>query len=103
MREVTSTDNNVTYLQGDSLGSVSLSTNGSGVTVTSQEFDPLGKVSSGGVTATDWNYTSQYLDDTGPRSIMPAITTPRSGALSQRIRSFLVIPAAAWMALQSNR
>jgi RHS repeat-associated protein len=51
------------------LGSVSLSTNGSGVTVTSQvisqEFERCGKVRSGGVTATDRTYTGQYLDDTG--------------------------------------
>jgi YD repeat-containing protein len=64
-RTVTSTTNAVSYLQGDNLGSVSLTTDASGVAGTPQEFDPWGKVRSGVISATRRNYTGQYLDDTG--------------------------------------
>jgi len=65
MREVTGTGSTISYLQSDHLGSVSLTTNNSGVAGTPQEFDPWGKVRSGGITQTDRNFTGQYLDDTG--------------------------------------
>ena len=57
--------NTLTYLHGDNLGSTSLTTNSSGVSVSQQEFDPWGKVRSGGVSQTSMNYTGQKLDGTG--------------------------------------
>jgi RHS repeat-associated protein len=59
------TGGTVTYLHGDHLGSVSLATNGSGAAVSKQDFDPWGKVRSGGVGTTSLNYTGQRLDGTG--------------------------------------
>jgi RHS repeat-associated protein len=55
----------VTYLHGDHLGSVSVATDSAGAVVSRQEFDPWGKVRSGGVGHTDLNYTGQRKDDTG--------------------------------------
>ncbi|MFL5801986.1 MAG: RHS repeat-associated core domain-containing protein [Roseiflexaceae bacterium] len=55
----------VTYLHGDHLGSVSVSTNSSGALVSQQTFDPWGKVRSGGIGQTELNYTGQRLDMTG--------------------------------------
>ena len=59
----------VVYLHGDHLGSVSVVSgwNGSATTlVSSQRFDPWGKVIAGGnVTQTRSNYTGQELDTTG--------------------------------------
>jgi len=57
--------NVVTYLHGDYLGSTSLTTNSSGASLSQQEFDPWGKVRSGGVSQTTMNYTGQKLDGTG--------------------------------------
>src|SRR5690606_15058728 len=60
-----SSSNTVTYLQNDHLGSASLTTNNSGAAGAAQEFDPWGKVRSGGISQTKRNYTGQYLDETG--------------------------------------
>jgi len=57
--------NTLIYLHSDHLGSVSVATNASGTQVSSQEYDPWGKVRSGGVTQTTRNYTGQKLDGTG--------------------------------------
>gem|GEM_PF-4446673 len=57
--------NTLIYLHSDHLGSVSVATNASGGVVSQQEYDPWGKVRSGGVTQTKVNYTGQKLDDTG--------------------------------------
>jgi YD repeat-containing protein len=57
--------NAVTYLHGDHLGSVSLTTTSSGALLSQQEFDPWGKVRAGGVSTTSLNYTGQRLDGTG--------------------------------------
>lgn len=65
MREITSMGSVIIYLQGDHLGSVSLTIDHSGSTSLSQEFDPWGKVRSGEISQTDRNFTGQYLDDTG--------------------------------------
>jgi uncharacterized protein RhaS with RHS repeats len=53
------------YLHGDHLGSVSTVTNSSGGLVSSQKFDPWGKVRSGVVNQTILNHTGQKLDGTG--------------------------------------
>jgi RHS repeat-associated protein len=55
----------VSYLHGDQLGSISLTTGAGGAVLTRQEFDPWGKIRSGGVTQTKRNFTGQYLDGTG--------------------------------------
>jgi RHS repeat-associated protein len=55
----------VTYLHDDHLGSVSLATSSGGALSSQQEFDPWGKVRSGGVGQTGLNYTGQRLDGTG--------------------------------------
>jgi RHS repeat-associated protein len=58
----------VTYLHADHLGSVSLATwkdSNDVLQASQQEFDPWGKVRSGGVSQTSLNYTSQRLDGTG--------------------------------------
>jgi len=57
--------NVLTYLHGDHLGSVALSTTRSGSVASQQEFDAWGKVRSGGVSQTTRNYTGQVLDGTG--------------------------------------
>jgi RHS repeat-associated protein len=57
--------NTVSYLHGDHLGSISVTTTASGTAEPRQEFDPWGKVRNGGVTTTTRNYTGQILDDTG--------------------------------------
>ncbi len=65
--ERNSADGSLTYLHGDHLGSVAL-TSGSGTLgalVSRQEFDPWGAVRSGGVSQTSLNYTGQRLDGTG--------------------------------------
>jgi RHS repeat-associated protein len=53
------------YLHGDHLGSISVASSSSGALVSQQEFDPWGKVRSGGVSETKLNYTGQRLDSTG--------------------------------------
>jgi RHS repeat-associated protein len=55
------------YFHSDHLGSVSLVTSASAspTVVSQQEFDPWGKVRSGGVSETKRNYTGQKLDETG--------------------------------------
>ncbi len=55
----------VTYLHGDHLGSVSATTNASGVLTSMQHYDPWGQVLAGNVTQTTRNFTGQYLDATG--------------------------------------
>ncbi len=55
----------VVYLHSDHLGSVSTVTNQIGAVVSSQQFDPWGKVRTGGISATKVNYTGQHRDDTG--------------------------------------
>ena len=57
--------NAVTYLHGDHLGSVSLTTTSSGALLSQQAFDPWGKVRSGGVGQTTLHDTGQWLDGTG--------------------------------------
>lgn len=53
------------YFHADHLGSISVASSSSGASLSSQEFDPWGKVRSGGVGQTKRNYTGQKLDDTG--------------------------------------
>jgi RHS repeat-associated protein len=53
------------YLHSDHLGSVGASTTSAGASLSSQEYDPWGKVRTGGVTQSKYNYTGQKLDDTG--------------------------------------
>jgi RHS repeat-associated protein len=55
----------LTYLQGDHLGSAGVSMTSAGAVAQTQEYDPWGKVRTGGITATDINYTGQRLDATG--------------------------------------
>jgi RHS repeat-associated protein len=52
------------YLHNDHLGSASVATDGA-QTKTQQEYDPWGKVRSGGISQTSINYTGQRLDGTG--------------------------------------
>ncbi|MFL5803006.1 MAG: RHS repeat domain-containing protein, partial [Roseiflexaceae bacterium] len=52
------------FLTNDHLGSVSVATDGA-QTKTQQEYDPWGKVRSGGIGQTSINYTGQRLDGTG--------------------------------------
>jgi len=58
-------DNTMSYLHGDQLGSVSIVTNASGGLKHKQEFDPWGNIREGGASSTKLNYTGQYRDDTG--------------------------------------
>jgi RHS repeat-associated protein/uncharacterized repeat protein (TIGR01451 family) len=92
------TTNTIIYLHGDHLGSVSMSTSAAGTVVSRQEFDPWGKVRTGGVTQTKLNYTGQQKDDTGllyyharyydpnlarfvsPDSIVPGVASGKGGA-----------------------
>jgi RHS repeat-associated protein len=60
----TSSPSAFTYLSNDHLGSVSVAT-GQAQAKTQQEFDPWGKVRSGGISATSINFTGQRLDGTG--------------------------------------
>jgi RHS repeat-associated protein len=53
------------YLHSDHLGSISVATNSAGGVLSSQEYDPWGKIRSGGVPQTKLNYTAQKRDDTG--------------------------------------
>jgi RHS repeat-associated protein len=55
----------VVYLHSDHLGSVSMVTDQGGNVASQQQYDPWGKVRSGGVTQTKLNYTGQRKDDTG--------------------------------------
>ena len=55
----------VSYLHGDHLGSVSVATTSTGAAASRQQYDPWGKVRSGGVSQTSLNYTGQRLDDSG--------------------------------------
>ncbi|HEX8220462.1 MAG TPA: RHS repeat-associated core domain-containing protein [Chloroflexia bacterium] len=55
----------IVYIHSDHLGSVNTTTNQSGAVVSSQQFDPWGKVRNGGISVTDLNYTGQRKDDTG--------------------------------------
>ena len=61
------TTTTLAYLHGDHLGSVSLTTNASGVVTSQQNYDAWGKVRStaGGTSPTTINYTGQKRDDTG--------------------------------------
>jgi RHS repeat-associated protein len=53
------------YLHSDHLGSVGVSTNSAGAVIGQQAYDPWGAVRGGGVSATQRNYTGQYMDGTG--------------------------------------
>jgi RHS repeat-associated protein len=53
-----------TYLTNDHLGSASVATS-QAQAKTQQEYDPWGKVRSGGISATSINFTGQRLDGTG--------------------------------------
>jgi RHS repeat-associated protein len=65
-RTVSSTGaHTLVYLHSDHLGSVGASTTSAGASLSSQEYDPWGKVRTGGVTQSKYNYTGQKLDDTG--------------------------------------
>lgn len=67
-KEVVSGTSTVIYLHSDHLGSISTATNQAGGVVSSQKFDPWGKVRPGlnaGIPQTKLNYTGQKLDDTG--------------------------------------
>jgi RHS repeat-associated protein len=64
LRTIDGATNTVEYIQGDHLGSVSVVTTYQGV-ATTQEFDPWGKVRTGGISQTKRNFTGQILDDTG--------------------------------------
>jgi hypothetical protein len=55
----------MTYMHSDHLGSVTTTTNQNGGVVSSQQFDPWGKVRTGGISVTKLNYTGQRKDDTG--------------------------------------
>lgn len=61
-RTRTATTNVLTYVHGDHLGSVSLTTNATGVASPLQTFDPWGAVRSGAITGAEWNYTNQRKD-----------------------------------------
>jgi RHS repeat-associated protein/uncharacterized repeat protein (TIGR01451 family) len=61
----TSSPSAFTYLHNDHIGSAGLTTSSSGALLQTQEYDPWGKVRSGGITSTDLNFTGQRLDDTG--------------------------------------
>ena len=64
-RTTDSKSSTLIYLHGDHLGSVGAATGANGALVSSQEYDPWGRVRSGGVGETKYNYTGQKLDDTG--------------------------------------
>jgi RHS repeat-associated protein len=49
----------------DHLGSAGVSMSSAGAVAQMQEYDPWGKVRTGGITATDINFTGQRLDATG--------------------------------------
>jgi RHS repeat-associated protein len=53
------------YLHTDHLGSVSVATDAGGQVLSQQEYDPWGKVRSGGIGQTTLNYTGQRVDSTG--------------------------------------
>jgi RHS repeat-associated protein len=55
----------LTYLHGDHLGSISVSTSATGQVLNTQHYDAWGKVRSGSVPQTRRNYTGQELDATG--------------------------------------
>jgi RHS repeat-associated protein len=65
VRETSGSSSVVSYLHGDHLGSVALSTTSGGAIASQQEFDAWGKIRSGGVSQTKRNYTGQILDGTG--------------------------------------
>jgi RHS repeat-associated protein len=57
--------NTLVYLHSDHLGSVGAASSSTGASLSSQEYDPWGRVRTGGVSQTKYNYTGQKLDDTG--------------------------------------
>ena len=66
MRRMAGATATMTYLHGDHLGSMGISTANNGTLASVQEFDPWGKViATAGTVATQRNYTGQYLDGTG--------------------------------------
>jgi RHS repeat-associated protein len=91
--------NTLIYLHTDHLGSVSVATDASGQVLSQQEYDPWGRVRSGGVGQTTLNYTGQRVDSTGllyyharyydptlarfisPDSIVPGASLGAGGAL----------------------
>ncbi|MDQ3705891.1 MAG: hypothetical protein M3437_11825 [Chloroflexota bacterium] len=61
----TTTTDTLIYLHRDHLGSASMTTSSAGEVQGRQEFDPWGKVRTGGITQTKLNFTGQKLDSTG--------------------------------------
>ena len=61
-RTIAGSTNVRTYIHGDHLGSVSLTTNTNGMASPLQTFDPWGAVRSGSSTSTEFNYTNQRKD-----------------------------------------
>jgi len=86
-----------------SLGSASLTTNNSGAAGAAQEYDPWGKVRSGGISQTKCTYTGQYLDETGLLFYNAVTTTLPSAASFLLIPLSPVTPRAAWTASRSSR
>ncbi len=64
VRRTASGSSTLTYLHGDSLGSVSVATIAGGGVVNQQEFDPWGKPRSGDIPETNRDYTGQLRYDT---------------------------------------
>jgi RHS repeat-associated protein len=91
--------NTLIYLHTDHLGSVSVATDAGGQVLSQQEYDPWGRVRSGGIGQTTLNYTGQRVDGTGllyyharyydpglarfisPDSIVPGASPGAGGAL----------------------
>jgi YD repeat-containing protein len=88
----------VIYLHGDHLGSVSLATSSGGALSSQQEFDPWGKVRSGGVGQTGLNYTRQRLDGTGLPYLSCALLRP-----GRFVSADSVVPGSASTTIRLRR
>ncbi|GAB4181618.1 MAG: hypothetical protein Fur005_44180 [Roseiflexaceae bacterium] len=90
----------ITYLHGDHLGSVAVTSDGTGASIQRQFFDPWGRVRSGSTPGVTPNFTGpcpepaegSALMTPACCSIMPAITIRCSGGFSRPIGSSLVRP-----------